>query len=110
MLILIDLLSSYPTYFFLYIINTKNIYLITFYGLLLDFILINTYGIITFLLIIIYLSYKDIKNYYLRNILVFLTFYFLFNMINYINISLFMVSFILQLLFIFLNQNHIIKW
>ena len=103
-MILIDLLSTYPTAFFLNILNSKNFIKIIFYGLIIDFFISYTNGLITLFLLIGYLLKKVIKNYYLFNIIVFIFFYLIFIK------SYFIDSFSLQLIFIILNKNHIVKW
>ena len=103
-MILIDLFSFYPTAFFLNILNSKNIFKIIFYGLIIDFVISFTNGFVTIFLIIGYLTSKFIKNYYVFNILIFI----LFSLIFFKTIIL--DSFLLQVIFIVLNKNHIIYW
>lgn len=103
-MILIDIFSSYNTVFFLNVLNSKNIYKIILYGLIIDFIIAFSHGFITVFLIIGYLISKYIKNYYVFNILIFI----LFSLIFFKTVLL--DSFLLQVIFIVLNKNHIINW
>ena len=103
-MILIDLFNSYNTAFFLNILNSNNLFKIILYGLIIDFIVSFSYGLITLFLIIGYIISKFVKNYYIFNILIF----FLFSLIFFNGI--FFNSFLLQMIFIILNKNHIINW
>ena len=110
MSIIFDLIILYPTYFFLNVLNSKNIYLCLFYGLILDFLIASSYGFITIFLFIFFLIKKYFKNYYIYNIMAFISFYFLFNILFKLNLNTFYLSFFLQLIFIYLNRKHILKW
>ena len=110
MTIILDLIINFPTYFFLNVLNSKRLNIIILYGLILDYIICNTYGIITIILILLSYLNKYLKNYYLYNIICFIIFYLFFNIINHLNFKYFLISLILQLIFIILNRKHIIKW
>ena len=103
-MILIDLFSFYPTAFFLNILNSKNIFRIIFYGLIIDFVISFTNGFITLFLLMGYIISKFIKNYYVFNVLIFI----LFSLFFFKKILL--ESLLLQIIFIVLNKNHIINW
>lgn len=83
--------------FFLNVLNSKNFYYILFIGLVLDFIFFSTAGGITLLLIILYFIDKRLKNFYLKNIINFIIFYFIIYSFSYIN---FFLDFLFYLLFI----------
>ena len=107
MSIILDLLiTSYLSFslLFLTILNKKNIYIIIFVGLLIDFIIADTKGIITILLICLYFINRKVKSYYSRNILNYLVFILVLGLP--FNIS----GFIIYLIFIYLINKHILKW
>ena len=104
-MILIDIFNPYPTAFFLTILNSKNIFKIITYGLVIDFFISYTNGMITLFLIIGYMLTKLIKNYYLFNIFIYLFYFLIFN--NHLPLF---EGLILQIIFIVLNKNHIINW
>ena len=104
MTIIIDLLSFKKTVFFLNVLNSKNLYLIILYGLIIDYLVSFTYGLITVFLIISFFMQKVIKNYYFNNLVTFIIFSIIF--LRTVNL----VSFFYQIVFIILNQKHIIKW
>ena len=110
MSIILDLIISYPTYFFLNVLNSKRLNIIILYGLIIDFIINYSYGIVTIILIILYYLKRYIKNYYLYNIICFIIFYMIFNMVMHIGYNTFLISLFMQIIFIILNKKHIIKW
>ncbi|MBE6147937.1 MAG: hypothetical protein E7167_00280 [Firmicutes bacterium] len=103
MSVLLDLfVSTYTnlhTFFFLNVLNHKNIYNIIFWGLVIDFIIARTYGLITFLLLFLFYIDLYIDNYYLRNLFN----YFFVVVILGFNFSIF--SLIIQILFIYLIKK-----
>lgn len=108
MSIILDLLVSTYTnaqsLFFLNVLNQKNIYYIIFMGLVLDFIIANTYGAVTLILLFLFYTNKYISGYYLKNIF---NYFFVIIALNF-KFSLF--SLIIQFIFIYLTRYHIIKW
>ena len=110
MSILLDLIIGYPTYLFLNVLNSKKLNIILLYGLIIDYIISYSYGIVTIILLILSYLKKYIRNYYLYNIICFISFYLLFNTINKLNYNYFLISFFIQIIFIILNKKHIIKW
>ncbi|MBQ6840974.1 MAG: hypothetical protein IJO63_02510 [Bacilli bacterium] len=102
--LLISTYTSTQSLFFLNVLNQKNIFYIVAMGLIIDFIIANTFGIMTLLLLFLYCINLKMSNYLLRN---------LFNYFFVIIILKFNFSFfglILQIVFIYLVKNHIIKW
>ena len=106
MTIIIDLITTYHTAFFLNVLNSKNIFIIVIYGIIIDFLIAYTNGLVILFLIISYFLKRYLSNYYLYNMFIFTCFYFIF----FQDIFHFLNSFSLQLTFIYLNKNHIIKW
>lgn len=108
MSIFLDLLivtfTNYYTFLFLNVLNSKNIYYIVFTGLLIDYILLGTKGIITVTIIVLYFINLKIKSYYFKNILNYFCVLILFGLrFNF-------GSFIIQMVFIYLMKRHIIYW
>ena len=98
--------TSYYSFFFLNYLNKKNIYFIIFIGLLIDNLFLNTYFILTLILLILYFLDKFIKPYYLKNVINYIVFLFLLSLI--FNVSFFHLlknSIILQLTSIMLYKN-----
>lgn len=98
--------TNYYSFFFLNYLNKKNIYFIIFIGLLIDNLFLNTYFILTLILLILYFLDKFIKHYYLKNIINYIVFLFLLSLI--FNVSFFYLlknSIILQLISIILYKN-----
>lgn len=110
MSILLDIFINIPTLLFLNVLNSKNINLIIIYGLIIDYVISNTYGLITIYLIILYFINKKIKNYYLFNILSFIILIIILYVIYRFKIIYLFISLLIQLIFILINKNHIIRW
>lgn len=96
--------TSYNTLFFLNILNQKNIYYIILTGLILDFIIANYLFLITLSLIVLFYLNKYILNYYFKNIFNYLI------MLMILRFKFNLINIFLQILFIYLNRKHIIKW
>ena len=110
MSILLDIFINIPTLLFLNVLNSKNINLIIIYGLIIDYVISNTYGFVTIYLIIFYFINKKIKNYYLFNILSFIILIIVLYVIYRFKIIYLFISLLIQLIFILINKNHIIRW
>ena len=108
MSVILDLfITSYTplhSFFFLNVLNQNNLYYLLFTGLIIDFIISNTYGVITIILLILFLANNYMKNFYFKNIFNY------FVCLLLLNFPFDLSSFILQLIFIFLIKNHTIKW
>ena len=96
--------TNIKTFFFLNVLNTQNIYLIIFYGLVIDFIVLNNWGLITLILIFLYFINNSFKNFVLKNIFNY------FFAILILGIEFSIQGLIFQFVFIYLNYKHIIKW
>lgn len=102
--LLISTYTNIQSFCFLNVLNQKNIYYLIFIGLVIDFIVAKTNGVITLILLFLYLVNAYINNYYLRNV---------FNYIFIIVILKFpfsILGFLIHFIFIYLMKNHIIKW
>jgi len=96
--------TNYHSFFFLNVLNQKKIIYIIFVGLIIDFIIANTYGLITLTLIFLYFINLYLKNFYLTNL-----FNYFFILIIF-HFKFTFVSLFLQIIFIYLTNRHIIKW
>lgn len=108
--ILLDIFIAYMlplnSYIFLLCLNTKNIKYIIFIGLNIDLMILNTCGLITIIMLILYYISNHIRNYYLYNIIIYLVFIFLMSVIFKSNIiMLLLTSIIPQLICIFLFKK-----
>ena len=110
MSIIIDMIVKYPSYFFLNVLNSNNKYLILSYGLIIDVLLNKSFIIITLIMLVIYFLFRKIKNYYLKNVCYYVMFYLLYHLIMNYKFEYFMISFIMQLIYIFFSKQHIVKW
>lgn len=108
--ILLDLIvcnyTHLNSYFFIACLNSKNICYIIYTGLVLDFILIQSYGVITIILVILYFIDKLFKNYYFKNIYNYLFMLSIVSLIFKLNfVNLFLTSFIYQIIYIILIKK-----
>jgi len=113
MSIVLDLLLSIKgtSFFFLNVFNSNNAKLVLLYGLILDFIVVNSLFFFTILLLFLYFILKRVKNYYLKNLVSFILTTFIISLFSrYSLIFLLSQSFFYQIIFIFLNKGHILKW
>ena len=110
MSILLDLVCFYPSYFFINVINSKKLYIVLIYGLIIDFIISYTNGIITIILSLLFIIRKMIKRYYLSNIICILLFLIIYQFFSPLSLKESIISFSLYLIFIFLNNKHKLKW
>lgn len=98
--------ANYYSFLFLNYLNKKNIYFIIFIGLLIDNLFLNTYFILTLILLILYFLDKFIKSYYLKNVINYMILLLLFSLIfNVSFLHLFKKSVFLQLTSIMLYKN-----
>lgn len=103
--------TNYYSYFFLNIINFKNIYYIIFISLIIDNIFLNTYFLVTSIMILLYFLLKMVNNYFLKNTICYFLFIIIMSLIYKANLFLIIKkSFILQIIFILLNYNHTYKY
>lgn len=104
---LIMLVSPINSYFLLYKLDKNKLLDIIIVGIIMD-IIYNKLLISLIVLIMLYSVFKILKinNKYmvLKNIILFILFYFICNFNNQFNIFYFIVSFILQILFIYGNK------
>ena len=110
MSILLDLVTIYPSCFFINVINSKKLYIVLIYGLIIDFIISYTNGIITIILVFLFIIRKMIKNYYLSNIMCCIVFLIIYQFFSPLSLKDAIISFSLYLIFIFLNNKHKLKW
>lgn len=109
MFFLLDLIvyPSFHSFFFLNVLNSKNLYYIIFISLILDFIIgFNTYGFITIMFILLYFLDQKIKGYYAKNIfnnVVFALFLAIFFDLNVL--ELFFPSIFFSIIFIYLMKR-----
>ena len=97
--LLITTYTGYHSFLFLIVLNHKNIYLLLFCGLLIDFIIGDTFGLITLILLFLYYANAHIKDFYLQTI-----FNYFFTLII-LKISFSLAGFVIYFLFIYLRNN-----
>ncbi|MBE6155449.1 MAG: hypothetical protein E7164_01680 [Firmicutes bacterium] len=91
--------TPYPSLLFLNVLNYQNFYYLLFIGGTIDFVLANTYGVVSVLLIILWIINRYIKNYFLKN------FFNFFLTLLILKIPLRWESIFFQLIFIYLMKK-----